>query len=100
MTPSQFAIAISEAFAQAGWSTARFKDGVFPTAYLDVWTRSVSERCTAARAESLVCRFVRDNKLDPAMVRFSVERGHLLVQQRSDLGSSLADRSVWKRLKK
>lgn len=104
MTAVEFATLVHEMFKAEGWSTAGCElSGPFPTTTLDVWSRQVSERCTAARAEAVVCRLVRDLGVDPTKVRFSVHSGHLLVQYRDDLTASnkpLAARSAWRRLRK
>ncbi len=100
MTPKEFATAIDGAFKAQGWSTSRAcLLGPFPAAELDVWRKQVDEKCTTARAEALVCRFVQTTKLDATKIRFSQDLGHLIVQLRHD-GGNLAERSVWKRMNK
>lgn len=101
MTAAEFVALVHEAFTAQGWTSSHLEDGVLSTVHLDVWTKQVSERCTTARAEGVVCRLVRDRGLDPTRVRFGpVFNGHLLVQYRADLRvtESLAGRSTWKRL--
>jgi hypothetical protein len=104
MTALEFATLVHESFVARGWTKSSLSQGPYPTAHLDTWSfQNGDDRCTAARAESQVCRLVRDHKVDPKQVRFSVTNGHLLVQLRDDHDEhslTLADRSTWKRLKK
>lgn len=95
MTPIEFVEAIHDVFCANGWTKSQmYVNDPVPAVELSTY----SAKCNIAKVERAVCLFVRDNNIDPSRVRFSCDRGLIVVQLRNDLIDTLAIRPSWKRL--
>ena len=105
MASENFAAAIAARYKEQGWDsvTDTLPDGITKMVSLFVGNQHADTRCTAARAERLIAHLVRDRSLDPTHVYFANSGGAVLTHYREakmDGPCKLAERSIWKRLKK
>ena len=102
MTSKEFAAKVAEhftvQFGKQGLEVTETPSVPCWTVYLDRYAlRAHRNEPTVFEVEKLVILVVKKTKVDANHVRFSPNRGSVLVQLRPDNDAALANRPLWKR---